>query len=82
MPLPRRPDGYRFLLDRLRKARAEARLTQVQVADALKRPQSFVSKVESGERRLDPIELNELASLYGRSVDFFLPPPSLTKLDP
>ena len=65
--------AYRFLLDRLRTARLEAGLTQVQVASSLDRPQSFVSKLESGERRLDPIELNELAALYGKEFGYFLP---------
>jgi transcriptional regulator with XRE-family HTH domain len=37
--------------------RREAGLTQVQVAERLDVPQSFVSKYESGERRLDAIEL-------------------------
>ena len=65
--------AYRFLLEKLRLARSEAGLTQVQVAEALDRPQSFVSKIESGERKLDPIELNELAVLYGKDVAYFLP---------
>jgi transcriptional regulator with XRE-family HTH domain len=38
------------------QARNDAGLTQVQVAAALKRPQSFVSKYESGERNLDVVE--------------------------
>ena len=69
-----RSAAYLFLLDKLRAARSEAELTQVQVAQALRRPQSFVSKIESGERRLDPIELSELAVLYSKDVAYFLPP--------
>jgi hypothetical protein len=49
-------------------------LTQVQVAHALDRPQSFVAKCESGERRVDVIELDQFARLYRRSVQSFLPP--------
>ena len=71
---PDRSAAYRLMLDRLRLARSEAGLTQVKVAEVLGRPQSFVSKIESGERRLDPIELNELAVLYGKDVPYFLPP--------
>lgn len=40
-------------------ARRESGLTQSQVAVALRKPQSYVSKVESGERRIDLIELLE-----------------------
>jgi transcriptional regulator with XRE-family HTH domain len=47
--------------------------TQAEVAKTLGRPQSFVAKCESGERRVDVIELEEFARLYGRSVLFFLP---------
>ena len=45
---------YQYLLKRLRAARRQAGLTQVQVAKALGRPQSFVTKCELGERRIDP----------------------------
>jgi transcriptional regulator with XRE-family HTH domain len=63
---------YSQFLGKLKQARAEAGLTQVEVAGRLKRPQSFVSKIESGERRVDVVELSELAKLYGKQVDFFL----------
>lgn len=45
----------------LADARKEAGFTQVQLAKKLKRPQSFVAKYEGGERRLDLIELMEIA---------------------
>jgi transcriptional regulator with XRE-family HTH domain len=57
---------YAQFLGRLRQARVEAGLTQVEV------PQSFVSKIESGERRVDVVELSELARIYRRPLDFFL----------
>lgn len=38
-------------------ARRDAGLTQAEVAAALRKPQSYVSKVESGERRIDMVEL-------------------------
>ncbi|HUO15253.1 MAG TPA: helix-turn-helix transcriptional regulator [Verrucomicrobiae bacterium] len=63
---------YAQFLGRLKQARAEASLTQVEVAKRLKRPQSFVSKIESGERRVDVVELNELANLYKKPLEFFL----------
>jgi transcriptional regulator with XRE-family HTH domain len=56
----------------LKKGRQEAGLTQVEVARKLRRPQSFVSKCESGERRVDFIELQEFARLYQKPLTFFL----------
>jgi transcriptional regulator with XRE-family HTH domain len=44
----------------LRNMRIRAGLTQTEVAIALGKPQSYVSKYETGERRLDLIELSEL----------------------
>lgn len=64
---------YRYLLARLREARRQSGLTQVQVAKALRRPQSYVTKCELGERRLDPIDLQRFARLYGKSFAYFLP---------
>jgi transcriptional regulator with XRE-family HTH domain len=59
---------YQRLCDVLRAMRREAGLTQVQVAAALDVPQSFVSKYESGERRLDVIELGHVAQVLGVKV--------------
>lgn len=52
---------YQQLCRLLRELRHEAGLTQVEVADRLDEPQSFVSKYESGERRLDVVELRLVA---------------------
>jgi transcriptional regulator with XRE-family HTH domain len=65
--------AYQRMLRALQKARQDAGLTQVQVAKKLKRPQSFVSNCESGERRVDLIEAWEFAQLYECSVLDFLP---------
>lgn len=64
---------YQFLLKRLREARKKAGLTQIQVAKALNRRQSYVTKSELGERRLDPIDLLRFAKLYRQPVAYFLP---------
>ncbi len=65
--------GYRRFLGRLREARQRAELTQVEAARRLGKPQYFVSKCESGERRVDFIELLALADLYEVDTSFFLP---------
>ena len=63
MAATRRPE-YRRLLERLREARIASGLTQVEVAHRLGKPQSYVSKCESGERRMDVLELAAFAKLY------------------
>ena len=63
---------YQKFLKRLRKARKEANMNQSEVALALGKPQSFVSKCESGERRVDVVELADFAKIYGKQLDFFL----------
>jgi transcriptional regulator with XRE-family HTH domain len=64
------------MCERLRAARERAGLTQADAADALGRPQNFVSKCETAERRIDAIELAEFAELYGIAIGALIPPPS------
>ncbi len=52
-------------------ARKAAGLTQVEVAQRLDKPQSFVSKYEHGERRLDFTEFVELADILSIDVSQF-----------
>lgn len=47
---------YQLLLRHMVRARLKARVSQEELAKAIKKPQSFVSKYENGERRLDIIE--------------------------
>ncbi|MEO4017538.1 helix-turn-helix domain-containing protein [Pseudomonas rossensis] len=49
-------DSYQLLLLLLVEARKKAKLTQTLLSERLGKPQSFVSKYERGERRLDVIE--------------------------
>jgi transcriptional regulator with XRE-family HTH domain len=64
---------YEAMVERLRQARQEAGMTQETVAELLGRPQSFVSKVENGDRRIDPVELCYFADLYKKPLVWFLP---------
>ena len=69
MPSPARTAAYQAFLHRLRAARKRAHLTQSEVALRLKKPQSYVSKCESGERRIDATEVVAFADLYGVSIE-------------
>ena len=60
------------LLSLLRLVRTEAGLTQADVAQRLKQPQSIVSKYESGERRLDILELREVCHAIGVPLPEFV----------
>jgi transcriptional regulator with XRE-family HTH domain len=65
MPRSRRSPRYAALCASVTEARLAAGLTQADLARELRRPQSFVSKVESGERRLDVVEFLEVARALG-----------------
>ncbi len=62
----------REMAGRLAAARRESGLTQAAVARAVRVSPSLVSKIERGERRLDPLELARFARLYGKSIVDFI----------
>jgi transcriptional regulator with XRE-family HTH domain len=64
--------AYRRFLGQLVAAREAAGLTQRDAAKRLGRAQSFVAKSESGERRVDVVELAEFARVYSKPITFFL----------
>ncbi len=64
--------GKQRLLSLLRQMRVEAGLRQVDLARKLGQPQSFVSKYESGERRIDVLELRQICMSLGVSLDEFV----------
>jgi transcriptional regulator with XRE-family HTH domain len=77
---------YRRFRELLIQARKDAELTQTELADRLKRPQSFVSKYENGERRLDLIEFLDVAAALNidvatliRDLQQVTPQPDATK---
>ena len=59
------PDEYQKALEQLVAARKRVEVTQTELAKMLGRPQSFVSKYESGERRLDVAEFVGVARALG-----------------
>lgn len=56
---------------KLREAREYLELTQQEVAQVLGLPRSAISLIEKGERRLETLELKQLAELYGRPISDF-----------
>lgn len=65
------PD-HQYLCTLLAEYRNSAGLSQQQVADGLGKTQSFVSKYESGERRLDLVELQQVVVVLGVSLEDFV----------
>ena len=63
---------YQKLTQKLRSARLEAGLTQVEAGRRLKRPQAYLSKIERGERGVDAVELAEFAKVYSKSINYFI----------
>ncbi len=64
-------DAQKFLINQLKKARADAGFDQKKVAKLLGKTQSHISKIESGQRRIDVIQLKEFAEIYNKPVNFF-----------
>jgi transcriptional regulator with XRE-family HTH domain len=63
---------HKKLLEHLIQLRLNAGVTQVELSKKLKVHQSFVSKYETGERRLDLIELKQICTVLGISLKEFV----------
>jgi transcriptional regulator with XRE-family HTH domain len=72
MPASRHGTAQEHLQALLRQIRLEAGLRQSDLAERLGQPQSFVSKYESGERRLDLLEVREICAAVGVSLEDFV----------
>lgn len=56
----------------MRQARLDSELTQQEMAKALKKPQSFISKYESGERKINVVEFIEICKVLKLDSSNFL----------
>ena len=65
MPRPQHSDRYKLVCNILVEARMKSALTQADLAKRLAKPQSYVSKYENGERRLDIVELLDVIAALG-----------------
>ena len=63
---------YELLRELLIKCRKNAKVTQKELAQRLKKPQSFVSKFETGERRLDLIEFLDVVAILQIDIYQFI----------
>lgn len=61
-------DEYAVLLELLREARSSAGLTQTELAERLGQSQSFVTKMETGDRRLDVVQLRTVCLTLGTTL--------------
>ncbi len=64
--------GHKFLAQQLKKAREASGFDQKEVAELLGKTQSYVSKIEAGQRRIDVIQLQEFAKIYKKKIEFFI----------
>jgi transcriptional regulator with XRE-family HTH domain len=63
---------HRSLVERLKKARKDRGLDQNAVSKLLGVTQSYISKMESGQRRIDIIQLKALARIYRKKIEYFI----------
>ncbi len=70
-PSPSREIDRQFLGTRLKEAREYLELSQDEVAKALALPRSAISLIETGQRKVDAIELKKLAEIYQRTIGYF-----------
>ncbi len=67
------PKRYKLFAQRLQQARELSGKTQLEAARELSKTQSWISKCETGERRVDILELAEFARIYDISdLSWFL----------
>ena len=63
---------YSRLVKKLKAARLTSGLNQTQAGKLFKKDQTFISKVESGQYRLDPIQLMKFSRIYKKDIKYFL----------
>ena len=63
---------HKRIIEKLKKARKEAGLTQTEVGEKFGQDQTFVSKVEAGQYRLDAIQLQKFVEIYKKPLKYFL----------
>ena len=63
---------HKKIVEQIKKARHQSGFSQEQVAKKLKVTQSFISKIESGQSKIDIVQLSRLAKIYKKEINFFI----------
>jgi len=63
---------HKYIVEQLKKARESASLSQAEAAKILHKTQSYISKIESGQRKIDIVQLKEFVKIYKKNLDFFI----------
>lgn len=63
---------HKILVDRLINARINSNLNQITIARLLGKSQSYISKIESGQRRIDIVQLKKFSEIYKKPIEFFI----------
>ncbi len=72
MPSSLHSPAYASFVARFKQARKERGLTQVEVCERLEIPRTRLSNMESGQRRVDVVELARFAKLYRKPLGWFV----------
>ncbi len=72
MPRAIYKDEHKKIVELLKQTRIKSGLGQIEVAKKLGKSQSYISKIESGQRRFDVLQLKEFAKIYKKSLNFFV----------
>lgn len=72
MPRAIYENDHKQIVERLKKARLESGLGQVEVVKKIGKTQSYLSKIESGQRRFDVLQLKEFAKIYKKPLNYFI----------
>lgn len=65
-------EDHIYIIEQLKRARKDMGFTQDIVAELLEKSQSHISKIESGQRRIDVVQLKKFAKIYKKNLDFFI----------
>ena len=65
-------EDHKYLVEQLKKARKSSNLDQEEAAKLLGKTQPYVSKIESGQRRIDIVQLKEFSKIYKKELNYFI----------
>lgn len=65
-------ETHKNLVSKLKTARLKTNLKQEEAAKLLGKTQSYISKVESGQRKIDLFEISNFARIYKKEVSYFI----------